>query len=214
MVNITLDTGSIQHDELKDAFNQYENLIFDLDDTVFSEEVFDYHAFKSIALRFYLMSEIDADLYSKNGIIEKRKSRTNLFNRISPVSNLSNIDLIVDYYQNFKCGDILKDYSIISIIKEMYMNGKKIYVVSNGHPARQNNKIENLGINKYLTKTYICHPLTENKLKPSGDVLDKIGIARGSKKSLIIGDNEEIDGGFAKSRLLDFYLFRFPKIEF
>ena len=158
MVNITLDTGTIQHDELKDAFKQYESLIFDLDDTVFSEEVFDYYAFKSIALRFYLMSEMDADLYSKNGIIEKRKSRSNLFNRISPVSNLSNIELIVEYYQNFKCGDILKVYSIRSILKEMYLKGKKIYVVSNGHPVRQNNKIEKLGISKYLTKTYICHP--------------------------------------------------------
>lgn len=214
MVNITLDTGSIQLDELKDTLKKYENLIFDLDDTVFSEEVFDYHAFKSIALRFYLMSDIDADLYSKNGIIEKRKSRTNLFNRISPVSNLSNIELIVDYYQNFECGDILKVYSIVKILKEMHIKGKKLYIVSNGHPIRQKNKIENLGINKYLTETYICHPLTENKLKPSGEVLDKIGITRGSKKFLIIGDNEKIDGGFAKSRLIDFYLFKFPKIEF
>ena len=44
-------------------------------------------------------------------------------------------------------------------------------------------------------------------------MLDKIGISEESKDCLIIGDNALIDGEFAKTRSIDFYLFKFPKIK-
>lgn len=211
MVNITIDTGAIQLDALTNVLIKYEKLIFDLDDTVFSEDIFDYLSFKSIASKFYLMGDIDADIYAKKGIIQKRKNRENLFDRISPNVNNDNISMIVEYYQNFKCGSVLQNYSIRNILKEMHSMGKQIFIVTNGHPIRQMNKIKDLGIDSYLSDMYICHPLTDNQLKPSGKVLDKIGINQGSKDCLIIGDNAEIDGEFAKSRSIDFYLFKFPK---
>ena len=46
MVNITLDIGAIQLEALGNVLIKYEKLIFDLDDTVFSEDVFDYLSFK------------------------------------------------------------------------------------------------------------------------------------------------------------------------
>ena len=209
--NITTDTGAIQLDVLTKTLIKYEKLIFDLDDTVFSEDIFDYLSFKSIASKFYLMSDIDADIYARKGIIQKRINRENLFDRISPDGNSDNIDTIVEFYQNFKCGNVLQKYSIRSILKEMHAKRKQIFIVTNGHPIRQMNKIKDLGIDSYLSDMYICHPLTDNQLKPSGKVLDKIGINQGSKDCLIIGDNAEIDGEFAKSRSIDFYLFKFPK---
>ena len=93
----------------------------------------------------------------------------------------------------------------------MHSKGKQIFIVTNGHPVRQMNKIKDLGIENYLSDIYICHPLTDNQLKPSEQVLGKIGIIQGLKDCLIIGDNAEIDGSFAKSRSIDFYLFKFPK---
>ena len=209
--NITIDTGAIQLDVLTKTLIKYEKLIFDLDDTVFSEDIFDYLSFKSIAIKFYSMSDIDADNYARKGIIQKRINRENLFDRISPDGNSDNIDTIVEFYQNFKCGNVLQKYSIRSTLKEMHSKGKQIFIVTNGHPIRQMNKIKDLGIDSYLSDMYICHPLTDNQLKPSGKVLDKIGINQGSKDCLIIGDNAEIDGEFAKSRSIDFYLFKFPK---
>jgi len=210
-VNITIDIGAIQLDALKNALLKYEKLIFDLDDTVFSEDIFDYLSFKSIASKFYSLDDIDADIYAKNGIMQKRISREYLFDRIAPNVNNNNIREIVEYYQNFKCGSVLKKYSIRNILKDMHSMGKQIFIVTNGHPIRQMNKIKDLGIDNYLSDMYICHPLTNNQLKPSGKVLDKIGINQGSKDCLIIGDNAEIDGGFARSRAIDFYLFEFPK---
>jgi FMN phosphatase YigB (HAD superfamily) len=211
MVNTTIDIGAIQLDALKNALVKYEKLIFDLDDTVFSEDIFDYLSFKSIASKFYSFDDIDADIYAKNGIMQKRISREYLFDRISPNVNNNDIREIVEYYQNFKCGSVLQKYSIRNILKDMHSMGKQIFIVTNGHPIRQMNKIKDLGIDNYLSDMYICHPLTNNQLKPSGKVLDKIGINQGSKDCLIIGDNAEIDGGFARSRSIDFYLFKFPK---
>lgn len=213
MVNITLDIGAIQLEALGNVLIKYEKLIFDLDDTVFSEDVFDYLSFKSIASKFYLMGDIDADLYAKKGIKEKRISREYLFDRISPDKNNNNIAAIVEYYQNFKCGSVLQNYSIRNLLKEMHLKGKEIFIVTNGHPIRQMNKIKDLGIYNFLSDIYICHPLTENPLKPNVKVLDKIGISEESKDCLIIGDNALIDGEFAKTRSIDFYLFKFPKIK-
>jgi FMN phosphatase YigB (HAD superfamily) len=211
MVNITIDTGAIQIDQLREKFTIYEKLIFDLDDTILSEDWFDYLAFKSIAIEFYSMNDFDSDLYSRKGIIQKRINRKNLFNRISPDSDNELISSIVDYYQNFKCGSILQKYSIRNILKEMHKEGKKIYIVTNGHPLRQMNKINDLNIKHFLSDIYICHPSTNNPLKPSGSVLDKIGITKGAKNCLMIGDNTLIDGSFAESRSIEFYLFKFPK---
>ena len=87
MVNITLDIGAIQLEALVNVLIKYEKLIFDLDDTVFSEDIFDYLSFKSIASKFYLMGDIDADLYAKKGIMQKRISRKYLFDQISPVES-------------------------------------------------------------------------------------------------------------------------------
>lgn len=210
-VNITIDTGKIPLDKLKVKLLKYEKLIFDLDDTIYSEDIFDYLALKSIASNFYSMDHLNAENYAQKGILQKRISRENLFDRISPKSEIENINEIVQYYQNFKCGNILQDYSIREILEEMHIIGKKIYVVSNGHPVRQMNKINDLAINSFLSGIYICHPLTKNQLKPSGEVLDKIGITHGEKNCLVIGDNEKIDGDFAKNRSIDFYLFKFPK---
>jgi len=213
MENITIDTGAIQFDVLRKTFINYEKLIFDLDDTVFSEDIYDYSAFRSIAIKFYSMNDVDADLYSKKGIFQKRLSRERLFDRISPDSKKEIIKPIVDYYQNYKCGNILRRYSISDILKEMYLKGKQLFVVTNGHPVRQMNKIKDLGIECYLSGIYICHPLTDHLMKPNGSVLDKIGVPFGSKDYLMIGDNAEIDGGFAKSKSIDFYLFKFPKSD-
>ena len=211
MVNITIDTGAIQLDALRKILRNYEKLIFDLDDTIFSEDIYDYLAFKNIAAEFYSLDDVDADLYSKNAILQKRLSRQDLFDRISPDGNIGIIKSIVDYYQNYKCGSIIKDYSISEILKEMYLEGKQIFIVTNGHPVRQMNKIKDLGIEGYLSDIYICHPLTKNKMKPNKSVLKKIGIHHGANDCLVIGDNAEIDGGFAKSKSIDFYLFKFPK---
>ncbi|MDB4848125.1 HAD-IA family hydrolase [Candidatus Pseudothioglobus singularis] len=213
MVNITLDIGAIQLEALVNVLIKYEKLIFDLDDTVFSEDIFDYLSFKSIASKFYLMGDIDADLYAKKGIMQKRISRKYLFDQISPNINNDDIDEIVEYYQNFKCGSVLQNYSIRDLLKEMHSKGKQIFIVTNGHPIRQMNKIKDLGIENYLSDIYICHPLTHHQLKPSGEVLDKIGISQGSKDCLVIGDNAKIDGDFAKNRYIDFHLFKFPKAK-
>ena len=213
MVNISIDTGKIPLSVLKNKLIQYEKLIFDLDDTIYSEDVFDFLVFKSIALKFYSMDDINAENYAQQGILNKRTSRENLFDRIAPIDLDSNINEIVQYYQNFKCGAILQDYSIKETLEEMHSIGKKIYIVSNGHPIRQMNKIKDLGIYSLLSGIYLCHPRTNNQLKPSGNVLDKIGINHGEKNCLIIGDNEEIDGEFARSRSIDFCLFQFPKSE-
>jgi len=213
MANIIIDTGQIQVEKLKRHLVKYEILIFDLDNTVFSEEVFDYYFFQAIAKNFFSMSDSSAEELSRNGIIQKRFSREKLFNNLFPRSSDKTINLIVEYYQNFKCGEILQSYSIRTLLKEMYILGKKNYIVTNGDPTRQMNKIIDLEIKKYLIDVYICHPLTNNKLKPNSEVLKKIGINKGAQECLIIGDNPIIDGEFAKRWSLDYYLFQYPKIS-
>ena len=213
MENITLDIGPISLSELRSNLDHYKILIFDLDDTVLSEEAFDYFAFKNIAAKFYSLSNSESNKYSIRGIIEKRISRDELFDRISLDGDKKKINSIVEYYQNFSCGPILQKYSIRFILNEMSSKGKKIFIVTNGHPKRQSNKIKDLGIEEFLSGIYICHSLTENRLKPHGDVLDKIGFNCDLKDCLMIGDNELIDGSFAKSRLIDFYMFKLPKIN-
>ena len=50
-VNTTIDTGAIQLDVLSNTLIKYEKLIFDLDDTVFSKDIFDYLSFKRNAFK-------------------------------------------------------------------------------------------------------------------------------------------------------------------
>jgi len=202
-----VDTGVDSISRLRRGLLKYEQIIFDLDNTIFPEEVFDRAAFAQIALEFNSTSESEISQFVNQAIIFKSLSRENLFNRLFPNFNHVQILEVVDYYQGFRFGPCLADYSIKRVIEEMYLLGKDMYLVTNGHPVRQKNKIIDLSIGDFFKSIYICHPLTQYNLKPDPNVLNCIEKDGCLSNCVMVGDDALIDGEFARSKEMDYYQF-------
>ena len=197
-----------------EVVHRYDKVIFDLDNTIYPEKVFDYSAFRHIALKFnFAKNNKDAISFAKKAVAFKALDRKYLFDRLFPDLNSDQILELVDFYQNFRFGSALQKYSIRETLSEIFKLGKDMYLVTNGHPVRQKNKILDLEISNFFRSIYICHPESKYNLKPSVDVLDRIGIPMNSRESVMIGDDVEVDGGFAKTKGIDYCQLSLPAAD-
>ena len=115
-------------------------------------------------------------------------------------------------FQTYDCKNLNKAKSIKNLIRNFYLK-KNLFLVTNGHFKRQENKIYHLGIKKYFKKIYILDG-KKKKLKPSIKNVKYLvnQIAKfGNKKSVYIGDDLNIDKNFAKNLKITFIYFKFFK---
>lgn len=170
--------------------------IFDLDNTIYNEEDYLFQAYSAICDRFAGM----AHRYDKNSLfslmmkIYRKEGRDNLFDKF-----LSRTGIGEGYLE--ECLKILRTFSpekqieiypkSEKILRFLIEKGKKVYVLTNGNPAQQKNKIKNLLWNGLDEKiTFIM--ANEIEPKPSAAGIEHILKIAGIKKdkTVFVGDSE------------------------
>ena len=202
--------------ELHNKIQEFDLIIFDLDDTIYEEKKYDIAALKSVSIYlekkiFFKRDKIFNDLKK----LRFKKSKPLIFNTYLNKLNIPKkkfgylVKKSIYIFQSYKCENLKK----VNSLKKLILNNhkKKLFLVTNGNILRQKNKIYYLGIKKYFKKIYILDG-KKTKLKPSiKSVVYLIKQIKkwGNKNSVYIGDNLNVDKNFAKNLKVSFIHFKF-----
>jgi FMN phosphatase YigB (HAD superfamily) len=199
----------IEH--LKSKLKCYSHIFFDLDDTIYSISDFDNGAFFEISARFLNGEDIEIGrnwlMTHKNGELGKRL----FFNFLSHFSLSSEYEkTCINLYQMFNCSTLDKKNSLYQLIYELKLDGKNLFLLTNGNFKRQERKINSLGLNSLFDFISIGDPnISPEFMKPTNSILTFWGIDPSICNCVMVGDNQVIDGLFAINANMDFIKYKF-----
>jgi HAD superfamily hydrolase (TIGR01549 family) len=179
----------IDLDERKTAF------IFELDNVIYPEKDYLFQVYYLFAASLEYVELIDAkaatDIMVNTYFTEGRDA---VFNDLQQKLNVDE-----KYRANFQQMmsnvklplKLLVYNSILELMQQIVVDRKRIFIVTNGNPEQQLNKIKQTewhGLENYLT----CYFADEVKPKPETDVIDKLIQEQNLKRKdlLMIGDSE------------------------
>ena len=147
---------------LKKKLKEYDIVIFDLDDTIYSQKDYDNPALRQVSKYLEKKIFINKELIFKNLRKLKKVRRGlppklifNAFLKDKKISKKKNIiSKCISLFQYYNCVELKKSKSLKNLIKSTYKK-KNLFLVTNGNNKRQMNKIINLGIKKYFKKIFI-----------------------------------------------------------
>jgi HAD superfamily hydrolase (TIGR01549 family) len=190
-------------------YYKYSLFIFDLDNTIYDEKDYLFQAYKAISqkleavARGYNKSDLLAiilEIYSKEG-------REKLFDKF-----LSKIGLENTYIT--ECLKILRSFDpqlpieitgeVRIILSALEEQGKPVYVLTNGNPEQQKNKIRNIrwgGLDKNIV--FIMADEFESKPSPAG-IIHILNMTRTEKDKVIMTGDKETDRDSAFNGGIDF----------
>ena len=185
----------------KSIFNMntdYDFVLLDLDNSLMDENVYLYSAFDQIAKQSQ-DSQYRLDwIWNRFLTVGRYKLLTSYCNNFNLNNQLSNY---LDIMRNIKI-----DLRIFNKVEKFISQfNAKIYIVTNGNPIQQNNKIQNLK----LTINYSTIFASEyDKPKPSTNCVTDI--LKPEHKVLVVGDSI-IDYQFSKKLNADFMQVKFSR---
>jgi len=179
----------IDLDERKTAF------IFELDNVIYPEKDYLFQVYYLFAASLEYVELVDAkaatDIMVNTYFTEGKDA---VFNALQQKLNVDE-----KYRVNFQqmMNDVklplkLLVYSnVLELMQQIVVDRKRIFIVTNGNPGQQLNKIKQTewnGLENYLT----CYFADEVKPKPEADVIDKLIQEQSLKRNnlLMIGDSE------------------------
>ncbi len=208
--------------DLKKKLLNYDIIIFDLDDTIYSQKDYDNPALLHVSK--YLVKIIKKD---KNIIFKKLRALKKIRRGLAPkpvfdiflkdYNNINKKKIIsscISLFQNYECKELKRSKSLRILLKSIYKQ-KTLFIVTNGHKKRQANKIKYLKINEYFKKIFILDGV-KKEIKPSiTNVKYLIRYLKENKnlKSVFVGDNEDSDYKFAKNLKIEFIFYQFPIVK-
>ncbi|MFN5706214.1 MAG: HAD family hydrolase [bacterium] len=192
----------------KNYISTKQAFIFDLDNTLYPEKDYLYQIYYMIGQFVEYQETFDHDKITKFLIDEfEQNGRKNLFNKL-----IERFALSEEYMENFlrlmRTGRLplrLMLYKEIEILlNELVDLDKKIFILTNGNPEQQYNKIIQIdwnGLQQYIK----CYFANEIKPKPAPDAMLKIIEEHELNKEeiIFIGDSVE-DEECAKSAGVEF----------
>lgn len=186
-------------------------LVFDLDDTLFDELTYVKSGFKAVSedlsTRFGISAK-SALAFMKDHLAQK--GRKQVFDAVLThfgVYSKKNVDRCVKVYHLHKPNIVLSPEALRCL--RLFKDVSK-YIVTDGNKVVQANKIEALGLEKYIRFSYITHRYGIKNAKPSLYCFEKICQREKVTPNQVvyIGDNPNKDfiqlkrAGFHTIRLL------------
>ena len=176
-------------------FKNYDNLIFDLDNTLYPENRYLDGVYKNIANFLAQNNSVSSEkIYNYLTLQFSESGRHLLFDRLLSNFNIdSNIKPeMIKILRTFKPKSKIKLYSkIYKTLPDLISNSKYSFVITNGNVEQQKNKVRNINwrnINKNLIFIYA----NQFNKKPSPDSFNfiKKKYFIDPKKTIMIGDSD------------------------
>jgi phosphoglycolate phosphatase-like HAD superfamily hydrolase len=186
---------------------KYEVYIFDLDNTIYDESVYLFAAYQSIA--DYVESNIGGSseeygYYLINTF--KSEGREKLFEKFLFYFRLQSLIELKDLLNILRQTKVVLkiDNKMKILMQRILLNGKKVYILTNGNPIQQKNKLSQLNIQDLLENIQIIYA-NEYEPKPSpfciNMIIEKENVQ--TKDIVFIGDSD-VDEETAKNADINF----------
>lgn len=193
--------------------NNFDDIIFDLDNTLFDQKDYDIGAFEDIEIKLTALSQLTLSGFAKFLYNHKQKMGSNypfLFNDALTKYKLSQHYLTVmltEYYHHN--GHYIKEKkSLIPSLLTIFST-KKTFIVTNGPTIVQQTKIDKLRLKNYTSEIIICEPKLPKTLKPNRYAFDLLKNKHSLTSTVMVGDTIETDGLFAKNADIPFIHFSY-----
>ena len=205
--------------DLKKKLLNYDIIIFDLDDTIYSQKDYDNPALLHVSKFLAKQMKQDKEKIFKKlrtlktirkGLVHKRIFDTFLKD-YRFIDKQKIISSCVSLFQKYECKELSKSKSLKILLKSLHKK-KTLFIVTNGPKIRQENKIRYLKIKNYFKKIFILDGI-KKVIKPSiKDVRYLVNYLKENKnlKSVFLGDNKNSDYKFAKNLKIKFIFYKFP----
>lgn len=175
--------------------NNFSLFIFDLDNTIYNEEDYLFQAYSAICDRFAVMTpgHDKKMLFSLMMKIYRQEGRDKLFDKFLARTGIGE-SYLAECLKILRTFNPEKQIELFSksekILRFLIEKDKKIYVLTNGNPGQQKNKIRNLLWNG-LDEKIIFILANEIEPKPSPEGIRHIQKLTGTKKdkTVFIGDS-------------------------
>ncbi len=188
-------------------FNRYKNIIFDLDNTIYDETIYLFHAYEEIAKQIGKDFKIKpSKIYDFLKITFEKTGRTDLFGHMIREFSLTESCLFksLTILRTVKVPKQLEIYPLVlQLIFDCVDSSKKLFVITNGNPHQQRNKIKQInwhGIDTHIQ--FVLANEVEPKPNPLSFKLTNIP-AKELDTTLFIGDSLT-DQQFAENIGIDF----------
>lgn len=170
-------------------------LLFDLDDTLYNERDFVYAGFQNVAI--YLGKKYQRDtgeIFDAIKNIFHEKGRGKIFDELCDIYSFKeDINLLVAIYRNVK--PTLELYSDAANLLKQVKGKYGLGIITDGIGTVQWNKIEALGLKKYMDKIIVTDDYGKDFWKPSVKPFQKMMDYFGGQPEeyVYIGDNPTKD---------------------
>ena len=204
-------------DLLKET-NNFSDIIFDLDNTIYQHCFFDRGAYNDIEEYFCRFNKkyIGFSKYLCNRRLIDGVEYGKLFDDAVLKFGLKfeNVKKMIDIYSNHEARCLSAESSLVPILKVIVKSEqKRLFIVTNGKWKIQQTKIKKLGIDFIATDIVICIPDSPEKMKPHSWAFDILNEKHSLKNTVMVGNSRKYDGEFAKNSGIDFIYFNYKDCE-
>jgi HAD superfamily hydrolase (TIGR01549 family) len=185
----------------------YTHIVFDLDNTVYTETDYLFESYKKIAqfaeIEYAIKYE---DVFNFLSTTFIQSGRFQLFNQLLDTFDIpaSAIAHFLDIMRTTEFTELIEPFpQVMNLMNTLRNQGKNLYVITNGNPVQQKNKVKHInwhGIAEAITFIYA----NEYAPKPDQTSFQQTKIKNHDlNKTIMIGDSET-DLLFAKNVGIDF----------
>ncbi len=199
------------NNQLSELLQPYNEVIFDLDNTLFSQQSFDSGAFTDI--EHYLRSYCQVPLEGFAQFLQQHKVKMGsnygfLFNDALAHFQLPQTHLksMLKHYYQHDGGNIDIKKSLLPALSQIFAD-KLTFIVTNGPTQVQQTKVSKLQLTNKVTDIIICDPKKPEHLKPSSYAFEQLTKKHLMINPVMVGDSLETDALFAKNINIPFIHF-------
>lgn len=195
--------------ELSQLLVPYQGIIFDLDNTIFSQETFDQSAFLEIANYLAAKYQLKQQDVFNFFVIHRNcppPFKNDLFGCCCREFKLpvDETTYMVTLFRQHKPKELKLAPKYKMLFTQLLQQNKTLLLVTNGVRSIQQEKISQLKLIKYFKEMLVCTADGDIPLKPDPAAFSYLKKRHTCSSWVMVGDLQETDGLFAKNSGIDF----------